>query len=381
MVFCKRHTQDEFNFMRIIHVAQFLGIGGLEKIVFHLALEQKKRGHDVEIYIYDHERTWVDYFRKSGLHVVTPVLKKPGYDLSLLKRMNADLIKADIIHGHDLNPLMYLGPLFLWKKLTFQKRPKLVHTTHGLDHLENYPRGKLYQKIFARLADKMVGVSEKIGKFYLDDIKLPPEKVVVIPNGISTFENIVTEEMKSSKKAWLALTHGMDLKRPIVLSLSRIVPLKDQKFLMQAFKQRPELQLIVAGPPSDPDYYEELKSLEDKNIKLIGPQELVVEYNMGCDLYVSASTHEGIPVAVLEAMAVQTPCLISEIPGHLTLLKHGTHFKTFPLNDTEDFLKKLDSLFKNIEATKTDAILAKTLVEDHYSVKIMVNKYLQVYDS
>lgn len=367
--------------MRIIHVAQFLGIGGLEKIVYHLALEQKRRGHDVKIYIYDYERTWVEYFRKNGLTVITPELKKDGYDLGLLKRMNNDLFSADIIHSHDLNPLMYLGPISLWKKITFQKRPKLVHTTHGLDHIDNYPRGKLYQKIFSRLADHIVGVSEKIGKFYLEDIKLQLNKVSVIPNGISTYEGVIDEQMRRDKKRWIAKRHGMDATRPIILSLSRIVPLKDQKFLMQAFKHRPDFQFIVAGPPSDPGYYDELKNLEDENIKLIGAQEQVLEYNMGSDLYVSASTHEGIPVAVLEAMAVETPCLVSEIPGHMTLLKHGSFIHTFALNETEDFLKKFDNLFSNLEFSKQEAQSARKLVEDHYSVKIMVNKYLQVYES
>lgn len=117
--------------MRIIHVAQFLGIGGLEKIIYHIALEQQAQGHQVEIYIYDHERTWVEFFRKSGLKVITPELKRDGYDFNLLRNMNADLFNADIIHSHDLNPLMYLGPLNLWKKLTFQKKVKLIHTTHG----------------------------------------------------------------------------------------------------------------------------------------------------------------------------------------------------------------------------------------------------------
>lgn len=366
--------------MRIIHVAQFLGIGGLEKIIYHIAHEQQKRGHHVEIYIYDYERTWVQFFRDSGLTVVTPKLKKAGYDLELLSRMNNDLFNADIIHSHDLNPLMYLGPLSLWKKLTFQKRPKLIHTTHGLDHVENYPRGKLYQKIFSRLADKMIAVSEKIGKFYLEDIGLSSTKVAVIQNGISTYEGVIDSSMRAEKKEWIAKRHGLDSKRPIVLSLSRVVPLKDQKFLMMMFKERPGLQLIVAGPPSDQLYYEELKNLEDKDIKLIGSQELVLEYNMGSDLYVSASTHEGIPVAVLEAMAVETPCLISDIPGHVTLLKYGPYIQTYKIGDATDFLAKLDSIFGTYNEAMAKAKKARTLVVDHYSVKQMVNKYLQVYE-
>lgn len=367
--------------MRIIHVAQFLGIGGLEKIIYHIALEQQSRGHQVEIYIYDHERTWVEFFRKSGLTVITPELKSAGYDLKLLRRMSADLFDADIIHSHDLNPLMYLGPLNLWKKLTFQKKVKLVHTTHGLDHVENYPRGKLYQRIFSRLADKMVAVSEKIGKFYLDEIGLRASKVVVIQNGIATFKGAIDQTMRLEKKKWIATNHSLDLDRPIILSLSRVVPLKDQKFLMEAIKLRPHLQLIIAGPPSDQTYYDELKTLETENVKLIGSQDMVLDYNMGSDMYVSASTHEGIPVAVLEAMAVETPCLVSDIPGHMTLLKYGQYVQTYRLGDREDFLIKLDSMFKQYNETMKAAAQARSLVEDHYSVKNMVNQYFQVYES
>ena len=98
-------------------------------------------------------------------------------------------------------------------------------------------------------------------------------------------------------------------------------------------------------------------------------------------MYVSASTHEGIPVAVLEAMAVETPCLISEIPGHMTLLQHGAYLETFKLDDTEEFLKKFDLLFNNLDKTRVVAKMARKLVEDHYSVKKMVNSYLQAYES
>ncbi|QDK40841.1 hypothetical protein DOM21_05090 [Bacteriovorax stolpii] len=367
--------------MRIVHVAQFLGIGGLEKIVYHLALEQQKRGHTVDIYIYDHERTWVDFFRKSGLNVITPELKKPGYDFSLLKRMDYDFQGYDVIHSHDLNPLMYLGPLRLWKKLTFKKWGKLIHTTHGLDHIDNYPRGKLYQQIFSRFADKMIGVSEKIGLFYTRDIGLAAKKVAVIQNGISTYEGEITPEMRAEKKAWLAARHGLDITRPIILSLSRVVPLKDQKFLIEALKKRPFYQLIVAGPPSEQAYYDELKKMEDQNIKMVGSQELVADYNMGSDMYVSASTHEGIPVAVLEAMAVETPCLVSKIPGHMTLLKYGDYVELFKLHDQDDFLNKFDEMFARIYQTQKNAQKARGLVEDHYSVKTMVNNYFKEYEA
>ena len=367
--------------MKIIHVAQFLGIGGLEKIVYHLALEQQALGHDVSIYIYDHERTWVEFFRNSGLKVETPVLKKSGYDLSLLMRMNRDLSNAHIIHTHDLNPLMYLAPLSFARKLIFRKKFKLIHTTHGLDHIKNYPKALLYEKIVTRFADNIIGVSDKIAQFYKEEIKLKSKKISFIPNGISTYKNNISEALRREKKEWICKKHNLDINRPIILSLSRVTPLKDQKFLIHNLKLRNDFQLIVAGPPSDPDYYKELKNEETKNIKLIGAQELVSDYNLGSDLYVSASTHEGIPVAVLEAMAVETPCLVSDIPGHNTLNAHGTYVPLFSLNNNKDFLEKLDQMIINKEQSSARAQKARKIVEDYFSVTKMVSSYFEVYKS
>jgi glycosyltransferase involved in cell wall biosynthesis len=360
--------------MKIIHVAQFLGIGGLEKIIFHLAKEQIKAGHVVEIYIYDYERSWVSYFREQGLNVITPELKKPGYDLSLLLRMKNDLKDADIIHSHDLNPMMYLGPIQI-----FRNHPKLIHTTHGLDHILNYPRAKLYENIVMRLCQHLVGVSEKIGNFYKEELKINPKKVSVIPNGIATFSESITNELRKKNRDWLCSKHQLDTNRPIILSLSRIVPLKDQKFLIECFNERPNYQLVIVGPASDAQYELELKKMAKQNITFAGPQELVSEYNLASDLYVSASTTEGIPVAVLEAMAVATPTLVSDIPGHVTLNQYNNVVNTYAIGNHVEFLEKLDLIISNKEKYMDLAMASKEIVEKHFSTTAMVKAYMEVY--
>lgn len=367
--------------MNIIHVTQFLGIGGLEKIIYHLALEQQARGHRVKVYVYDYEQTWVDYFRKSGLEVITPEVKKNGYDISLLKRMNQDLFSFDIIHTHDLNPMMYLAPIMLWKKITFKKTPRLIHTTHGLDHIKKNKKIKWYENIVSRMTNRLVAVSEKIGDFYLKTLKMPLEKISIIPNGIALYKGEISEELRLEKRQWICQKHSLDPSRPILLSLSRITPLKDQKFLIECLNLRPGYQLLIAGPASDRLYYDELKNLETKNIFLIGAQEAVNDYNIGCDLYLSASTHEGIPVAVLEALAVETPCLISDIAGHLTLNQYGHLIDSYKIHDQFDFLEKCDEIVKNISLTKKRCKNSRTIVEKQYSVSTMVNHYLEVYQS
>jgi glycosyltransferase involved in cell wall biosynthesis len=337
------------------------------------------QGHDVSLYIYDHDREWVPFFQKSGIKIMAAPLKKPGYDFGLIKRMHHDLFSADVIHTHDLNPLMYLFVIYLFKKCLFQKNPRLIHTTHGLGHIERFPKYKFFEKWITPIADKIVGVSDKVGKFYLLELKISPKKVVVIENGISTFPGPISDQLKREKKDWLCARHNLDSKRPIILSLSRVLPLKNQLFLIKAIKKRPEYQLIVVGPPSGPSYFHECLQWVDQNIVLAGAQELVSDYNLGADLYVSASTHEGIPVAVLEAMAVETPSLVSSIPGHKTLNQYGVAVELFELGEENQFLNLCDALLAIDRKENRQVGLARKIVEDHYSVKNMVEKYMMEY--
>lgn len=367
--------------MKIIHVTQFLGIGGLEKIIYHIIPEQISLGHDVSLYVYDYDQEWVPFFRASGINVITPPMKKHGIDPAVMWRMHKDLFDADVIHTHDLNPLIYLFPLYFIRKTLFMKHPKLIHTTHGLGHIDRIPRYKTFERFIIPFTNKIVGVSDKIGKFYRDELNISPKKIRVIENGVAVYKHPVTKELRMEKRAWLCKRHNLDSARPILLSLSRVLPLKDQLFLILAVKLRPQYQLLVVGPPSDKTYFDELKKLEDTNIKLVGAQDLVSDYNLGSDLYVSASTHEGIPVAVLEAMAVETPCLVSNIPGHRTLDQFGKCLEFFDLNNQEMFLNQCEKLLADKELAYNNSKLAKKIVEDHYSVKNMVAQYLGEYRS
>lgn len=363
--------------MKIIHITQFLGIGGLEKIIYHLIGEQQKLGHEVSLYVYDHDREWVPFFRESGIEVITPKVKKPGIDFNLFKRFNSDLMNADIIHSHDMNPLVYLIPIIFLRKLLLLRVPKLIHTTHGMAHIERVPRYKYIEKYLSPFADKIICVSKKIENLYKHELAINSRKLITIENGIKTYDGEIDKRLRKEKRDWLIKRHQLNANLPILLCLSRVLPLKDQKFLIEIIKNRPEYQLIIAGPASDEIYYNELQKLKASNIHLVGPQDKVADYNLGSDLFVSASTHEGIPVAVLEAMSVETPVLVSEIPGHLTLNQHGNCINTFKLNEPQDFLQKLDVILKveNVAQIK----LARQVVENHFSVKKMVSEYLHQY--
>jgi glycosyltransferase involved in cell wall biosynthesis len=78
-------------------------------------------------------------------------------------------------------------------------------------------------------------------------------------------------------------------------------------------------------------------------------------------------------------MAVETPCLVSNIPGHKTLSQFGTCVEFFDLKDQETFLNLCDKLLTDKELAYNNSRLAKKIVEDHYSVTKMVSQYLGEY--
>ncbi|GAB4015988.1 MAG: glycosyltransferase family 1 protein [Bdellovibrio sp.] len=362
--------------MKIIHVTQFLGIGGLEKIVLELAKEQQKLGHNVSVYVYDSERSWVSYFRQQGIQVLEPELKKPGYDFDLLKRMKNDLLQCDVIHTHDLNPLMYLAPLYFSLRF-FKKLPALIHTAHGMDHVKNYKRALTYEKIVSKMVNQIIAVSKHIEEFYINACGIDKKRVHFIRNGIKIPEQVIDKTEKMKMRDMLIQRYQLDPQKPILMALSRVTPLKDQLFLIEALKKRNDISLLIAGPPSDQSYFDKCQRELSPHMKMIGAQSEVLEHNMGADLYVSASTHEGIPVAVLEAMVAKTPVLVSNIPGHSILNQFGEAAILYNIHDQADFLSHVDQLLSK----NNDKLVehSQQIVRQHFSIEKMVQEYMGVY--
>ena len=56
-------------------------------------------------------------FQESGIKVYSDYNKKEGYDLSLITYLDKFIHDYDIIHTHDLNPMMYISPLKIYNIL------------------------------------------------------------------------------------------------------------------------------------------------------------------------------------------------------------------------------------------------------------------------
>jgi glycosyltransferase involved in cell wall biosynthesis len=341
--------------------------------------EQKRQGHDVELMVYDYEQGWVEHFKQQGLVVHHDYLKKPGYDRQLIKRIETYLVDADVVHTHDVNPKMYLAPLFLFNKLKGKKNPRFIHTAHGMDHIHSRPVTQWYERMTSVVVDAVVGVSQPVCDAYIQRLHVPKHKVHLIENGTPLPEG--NKFSKAESRRQLVERFKLDPLHLIAVSVARVVPLKDQKLLVEAFHSLPHASLLLVGPSGDELYWQELAQSIPENVVMTGGLSDVDNILAGADVFVSASHHEGIPVSVLEAGAMQLPCLLSTIPGHETLETKST--KTiacfFPVGDKEKFISSFKKLQTDNSLRGEIALNLKELVQTHYSSKAMCDKYMSLY--
>lgn len=365
--------------MKILHVVQFLGVGGLERVLYLLIKEQMKAGHDVEMVVYDYEQAWVESFRSAGIKVNTDYKKQDGYDFKLISFLEKLVIPFDVVHTHDLNPSMYTAPLKLIARLKGRSFPKLIHTTHGMDHLHVRPITKMYEKICSSMLDGLIAVSPAISAYYKQELLVPFEKVYHIDNGTFLPENKAIEKAVFKEK--LVREFGIDVKLKTWVAVARIVPLKNQLLLIEAARIRKDINLLIVGPEGDKAYGNKLLHNKPSNVYFTGPQSNIDEILIGSDFFVSASLHEGIPISVLEAGAQSRPCLLSNITGHLALQEKtdkavAVYFKS---NNLDDLLLKMKILESDQKFADELAQNLNHCVRQNYSSEAMCKKYLAAY--
>jgi glycosyltransferase involved in cell wall biosynthesis len=133
------------------------------------------------------------------------------------------------------------------------------------------------------------------------------------------------------------------------LFLGRIVPEKEVHTLISAFSRLPgDTKLAVAGPGTHTgDYVREVERLAaaDPRVVLLGPRyggekTWLLE---NASVFVQPSALEGLPIALMEAMACGRFCLVSDIPEHLEVVgRNGSMLgASFRSGDEQDLAAKL----------------------------------------
>lgn len=252
---------------------------------------------------------------------------------TFLSVLYAGIRKVDLVHIHAVGPAV-MAPLARLFGL------KVVVTHHGPDY-EREKWGGLARRILKagesfgmRFAHERIVISSVIQALVAEKYG---RRSVLIPNGVTLPDIPSTTEALER----FGLRRGR-----YFLQVSRFVPEKRQLDLIEAFRHIKlagwKIALVGRLEPED-DYIKKIRAAVagDESIVLTGFQSGVAlkELYAHAAAFVLPSSHEGLPIVLLEALSYGLPVIASDIPANRELGLPGEAY--FPLGDVAELAARL----------------------------------------
>ena len=232
----------------------------------------------------------------------------------------------------------------------------------------------------ARYADRIVCVSNQVAAFAEDQIGIPSEKVVVIPNGVDQASFIGLPEKIQAKRDL-----GFPFNKTLIGSVGRLDPVKGYLQLIEAFAaldpEKRDLHLALIGDGPQRDELEELcRSLGISGcVTFTGYQTGIPSYMAALDIFTLSSHFEGLPNAVLEAMAAGLPVVATAAGGIPDAVLDGETGLLVPPNQPKQLAEALDRMICNPELRARYGQAGRERVQAHFSVEHMVAETERLY--
>ena len=315
-------------------------MGGVETHCEELFPRIAEKGVDVTVirrksYVHDELKEW------KGVKLVdieTPKKKAFEAIIHTFKAINAaKKIGADILHIHAIGPAL----LVPYAKILGMK---VVFTHHGPD----YDRDK-----WGTMAKTILKMGERMGCMFADDVIVISDvirnliknkynrtnRVHLIYNGVSKPE--ICDYPEYFKE--LGIEKGK-----YILGMCRFVPEKNLHHLVEAFSKidNQGYKLVLAGDTDfEDDYSRKLKAMaKEHGVVLTGfiKGKKLHSLLTNCRCYCLPSSHEGLPIALLEAMSYNVPVIVSDIPANLEVRLPKEVY--FHVGNVEELSEKLTTI-------------------------------------
>ncbi len=364
-------TSEAVEPIRVMQVTWGLVAGGAEMYAFTVAANLDARKYIPMLCALDIGGALEPEIECKGIPYFV-MNRRQGIDWKLMWRLYR-LFKENkigVVHTHHFNQLFYS---VLGAKLT---GARIVHMEHSVEFLKR-KRLAVALKFLSRFCDKVIAIGSDGARALKELAGIPDHKLEIIRAGVDS-----ANYAESKSEARIAL--GINQSEKIAVIVARLFPEKNHKLLLQAFREvigRVENArlLIVGEGVEEAAICDEIAKLNlQERVTMMGVRRDVARILAASDVFVISSDREGLPIAVLEAMAAAKPVVATAVGDLPMVVKDGETGRIVPAKNPQQMADALVEIFNDEERAARMGASALQAVEA-YSLQTMIGKFETLY--
>ncbi|MBY0490088.1 MAG: glycosyltransferase family 4 protein [Gemmatimonadaceae bacterium] len=360
--------------LRIAMVLPSLDIGGEEFAVLRLAKSLAERNHRVHIVCTDHLGELASEVSSvNGISLA--VAKTRGWrDVVFPSALLAELdaFHPQVVHSHT-------GSWFQCAACRSVRRSfVLVHTEHGMISRPEPLKLAILKRLARERTDSLSAVSESLRLELSRQLRIGSDSICTIPNGIDVAQFQASAHRRSQAREQLAATAD----EIVVGCVARLHPLKGIDVLLDAWaalKTESRSRLVVIGDGQEREVLRERARRLNVPVNFMGSRSDVALLMSGLDVFVLPSRSEGLPLALLEAMATGLPCVVTDVGEMSAVLGGGDYGLVVPPERPAELAAAIGLLLANPTRRASYAEGVRERVESLYGHDRTVAHYVSTY--
>jgi L-malate glycosyltransferase len=365
--------------MRILHLLDSLNRGGTETFVLDICRNAAANGFEMT-FVATGSGTMEEDFQNSGVKIIKLPRRLP-IDFSLVFKLRKIIKerKIEFIHAHQAVEGIHA---YLAARGTNTKTVLSYHA-YAPDKKNRWTLKYLVPKVSANVV-----VSKFLLKYYAEEIGLNVNKNFrVLYNGVDNkrltpTEKNLRDELKIDDDAML---FGM-------IGNFYVAERKDQMTLCESlpkvFAEFPNAHCIFAGGienGAEGKFADCVKFCKangiNEKVHFLGVRNDVPDILALLDLFVFSSLHEGLPIALNEAMLAEVPLIVSDIEPLLEATENGKYAEIFQTKNADELSAKIIKLLQNKDLREDFAKRAKVFANETFSIEAHLSNLKSLYKS
>lgn len=359
--------------LTILHSESSMGWGGQEIRVLAEASWLKERGHAAGLVV-SPGSLLAERAERAGIPVARIAMSCPLAPRAVARiASHLRQARAQILVTHSSPDAWTAG---LAARLVGVPVVRMRHLTVPVR------RNPLSRAVYTILCDKIVTTGEAIRTLLVEHVRISPAKVVSIPTGVDLerFDPSRVDPMRLRREL------GLDSRAPLVGVVAVLRSWKGHLVFLRALRHvrevRPEVRAVLAGDgPFRLVIQDAIRAAgQEEHVRMLGHREDVAEILSALDVVVSASTAaEGIPQALLQALAMRRPVVASDVGGIPEVIRPGETGWLVPVGDAEGLAAAILEALTDRTTVLRMTEQGRKAVEAHHSLESMGERMEQVY--